>query len=272
MEKELLEAYRRIFAERKNEPEWAVKKHTSSCESEELVHCAIPFVGDTYGSQKTKILIYASAENLSWYINKCKEKCYLDNDEEAVNRHRNFFNSSKRDRFFPDVHIQPFNDGYLTIIALYIYLKYQTVEQMKMKPAEFLERISFANYGKYTIDSPKNEDYAKDPEKLAASHAYIEQDLKILRPDVIVMPGTIYNTDRDFVDRHKGNAEIIPIYQILPRTINSKKLIRKHDPADVNQLHSVVKVWYKQLKELKNNRTTENFLSVFTYLDGIKPQ
>lgn len=263
MEKELLETYRRIFAERKNEPSWAVHKHTPGCENE-LVHCAIPFVGEDYGSQKTKILIYASAENLSWY----KEKCYLDDDTLAITRHRNSFNDSrsKPDLFFPDVHIQPFNNGYLTIIALYIYLKKcQDVEQMT--PTEFLERISFANYGKYSITAPKNIDYAKDREKLAASHAYIEQDLKILRPDVIVMPGTIYNTDRDFVDRHKGNAEIIRIYQILPRTINSKKMISKHDPADVNTLHPVVKDWYEHLKAWKNNRTTENFLSVFPYLD-----
>lgn len=258
MEKELLEAYRRIFAERKNEPDWAVKKHTSSCESEELVHCTIPFIGKAYSEQKTKILIYASAENLRGYDG------YLDNDEEAVNRHRNFFNdSSKRDRFFPNVHIQPFDNGYLTIIALYIYLKKcQNIEQMK--PAEFLERISFANYGKYTIESSTNTDYAKDPKKLAASHEYIAQDLKILRPDVIVMPGTIYHTDRDFVDRHKGNAEIIPIYQINDRNINFR--ISRYAPADINNLHSVVFDWYRNLKD---NRTTDNFLSVFTYLDEI---
>ena len=260
MEKELLEAYRRIFAERKNEPSWAVHKRMPGCDSE-LVHCSIPFVGKAYSDQKTKILIYASAENLSWY-----KGGYLDKDEFAVNRHRYRFNDSlsKPDLFFPDVHIQPFNNGYLTIIALYIYLKYQTVEQMT--PAEFLERISFANYGKYTITSSKNIDYAKDPEKLASSHAYIEQDLKILRPDVIVMPGTIYNTDRDFVDQYKGNAEIIPIYQILPRTINSKNMIKRFEPADVKKLHPVVLHWYRHLKA---NRTTDNFLSVFTYLDKI---
>lgn len=269
MEKRLLEVYRQVFADKMNEPGWAVHKTTPG-RTRELIHCPIPFVGKYYAQQDTRILLYASAENLSGYNRKGSD--YLDDDDYAVNRHRSSFDSSVSDPsvFFPNIHIQPVNDGYLAIAALYIYLKFQPVD--RITPAEFLERIAVANYCKYTIQpapgKPKNRDYAGNSGYLAESHVYIENDIRILRPDYIIMPKTIYWADRDFVDGHKAGAKIIPIYQINARNINFR--IKEHPITPLQELAPAVQDWYKHLSRSGTfTKTQENFLSIFSYLDNV---
>lgn len=269
IEKSLLEAYKKEFSSRKNKPDWAVHKTTPG-HTHELIHCPVPFVGKSYHREKTKILLYASAENLSDYSSK--RLTYLDCDDDAVNRHRNSFNSSvvKPDVFFPDVHIQPITDGGLAIAAFYLYLKFQSTS--RILPAEFLEKIALANFCKYTIQSApgknQNQDYAGDPEYLAESHAYVETDLRILKPDYIIMPKTIYGADRDFIDSVKENAKIIPIYQINARNINLR--IKNYPRKSVRDIPPEVMEWYAHLGSNGiSGKTKENFLSVFSYLDEI---
>ena len=266
MEKSLLAVYKQIFSGRMNEPAWAVHKTTPN-HTRELIHCSIPFVGKYYHQEKTKVLLYASAENLSDYCRKRQD--YLDCDDYAVNRHRNSFDSSvlNPNVFFPDVHIQPINDGCLAIVALYVYLKFQSID--KISPSEFLEKISFANYGKYTITPEKqNRDYASDPNYLKASHAYIKNDIKILVPDYIIMPKAIYWADRDFIDSIKGNAKIIPIYQINARNINLR--IKNYPRTALRELHPELMEWYAHLGSNGiSGKTKENFLSIFGYLDDV---
>lgn len=265
MEKTLIELYKQIFSQRKNAPTWATHKNTPG-HSHELIHCPIPFVGKDYVKQNTKILLYASAENLSDYNSNGKN--YLDCDDYAINRHRNFFDSStaNSDVFFPNVHIQPINDGCLAIAALYVYQKFQSVDNIS--PADFLERIAFANYCKYTIQSATNQDYAYNGEYLKESHAYITQDLKILKPDYIIMPKTIYWADRKFIDSIKRTAKIIPIYQINARNINLR--IKNWPKASEAELNPVLLDWCSNLgKHGITGKTKENFFSVFSYLDDV---
>ena len=262
MENQLLKIYTQIFASKKNEPEWAMHKATAG-HTQKLIHCPIPFVGKEYARQKVKILLYASAENLTGYDG------YLDDDQYAIHRHRNFFESSTSnpDTFFPNVHIQPINDGGLPIVALYLYLKFHTVDQMT--PAEFLERISLANYCKYTIQSSsQNQDYATNKDYLEHSHEYIKADIEILKPDYIIIPKMIYWTDREFIDQIKGNAKVIPIYQMNARNINLR--IKKYPQKDLAELPPVLGQWYSHLEANGiKGKTKENFLSVFFYLDEV---
>ena len=267
MESQLREIYKQIFASRKNEPAWATHKTTVG-HTHELVHCPIPFVGKDYAQQSPKILVYASAENLTGYTG------YLDSDEKAINRHRSFFNWSvaEEESFFPNVHIQPINDGALALVALYVYMKFQPVDQVT--PAEFLERISLANYCKYTIQPDneggrfRNQDYANNAEYLQQSHTYIQTDLEALKPDYIIMPKAIYWTDRVFIDQVKGNAKIIPVYQMNARNINLR--IKKYPQTPVEELNPVLRSWYEQLHSNGiTGKTKENFLSVFAYLDEV---
>lgn len=265
MEKTLIEQYKQIFSQKKNAPTWATHKNTQG-HFNELIHCPVPFVGKYYDQQKVKILLYASAENLSDY--NSAGKTYLDCDNYAINRHREFFDSSTAnpDVFFPNVHIQPINDGCLAIVALYVYQKFQYVDHIS--PADFLERITFANYCKYTIQSSTNQDYAHNSEYLKESHAFIARDLEILKPDYIIMPKTIYWADRKFIDGVKGTAKIIPIYQINARNINLR--IKNWPKTSETELSPALLDWYCNLRKYGiTGKTKENFCSVFCYLDDV---
>jgi len=278
MEKELLEAYRQIFKSKNNEPSWAVHKTTEG-HTNELVHCPIPFVGKNYAKQNVKVLLYASAENLVGY--KDTDKLYCD--ELAINRHRNYFNDSvlNSDSFFPNVHIAPINDGSLLTVALYIYLKITKLEVST--PKDFLEMISFGNYCKYTA-TPKvvkgkmrNEDYVRNRRKLKESHEYIKKDIEVLKPDYIIMFGCIRDTERAFIDKVKGDACVIPIYQINATTINTKINKDERYTVDKNniekhlgELEEVIQCWYKKLNDNKiSGDTKKNYLSVFPYVDDV---
>jgi len=277
METALLKAYRQIFAGKGNTPTWAVHKTTPG-HTDELVHCPIPFVGRQYAKEKVRLLLYASAENLSDYNSKGKN--YLDCDDYAVNRHRNSFDLSvtNPDVFFPDVHIQPISDGCLAIAALYVYMRFQAVD--RISPADFLEHIAFANYCKYSIQpglareegrnrkQARNQDHAGNADYLKESHDYIKQDFEILQPDIIIIPKTIYYTDRRFVDQLKGGSRIIPIYQINARNINLR--IKHYPRTEEKDLNEVLHEWYKNLgKHGIRNKTKENFLSIFNYIDDV---
>ena len=254
--------YKEIFNAKNNTPEWATHKISQNHECE-LIHCSVPFVGKNYLKQNKRILLYASAENLSGY-HKCGG--YLDDDNFAVNRHRNFYDDSvSQNMFFPNVHIQPINDGALLIVALYVYQKYCNND--KMTPSEFLERISFANYCKYTIQSSENnKDYASNSKYLKESHDYIKQDIAVLKPDIIIMPKSIYKTNKKFIDGIKGDAIIIPIYQINSRNVNFR--IKKYPKTTLSELESTIVEWYNKLEDNGfKGKTKENFLGVFQYMD-----
>lgn len=258
--RELSDAYRCIFAGKANTPAWAVHKKSPP---DELVHCPIPFVGKDYPTAPIKILLYASAENL------CGYNGYLDCDDIALDRHRRWFNESaaRQDSFFPNVHIEPISDGCLATVAFYIYSKLAVAENIS--PSEFLERICFANYCKYTIQSASNVDYASDPKKLAESREYIASDTAILCPDIIIMPRSIYKYEKEFISGISGGAMIIPIFQINCRTINCQ-ISKKYPKADASLLDGTVLDWYRHLGANGiTGKTKENFLSVFSYLDDV---
>lgn len=258
---ELTEKYNTLFSNLEK-PSWAVHKINPS---NEYIHCTIPFVGKNYQKQKIKVLVYASAENLSNYNG------YLDDDMTAINRHRLYFDASiNKDTLFPSVHMKPMSDGSLLIASLYVVLKLYTSKGIDFKlpktPFDFLEQIAFANFCKYTIQSKKNKDYAKDKEKLISSENYVEQDIAILQPDFIIMPQVIYNTEKKFMDSIKGKATIIPIYQINHRTVNLT--INSNFPSyNKDNLHPLLYDWYNNL--WNNSKTQANYLSVFTYLDKV---
>ncbi|MGL4981583.1 MAG: hypothetical protein ACRC4W_01775 [Treponemataceae bacterium] len=191
---------KKIFSEDKQNPHWAARKKTV----DENIHPAIPFVGKNY--EKTRLLVYASAENLTYYEKSDKSIDKFENDELAINRRK--IKESKTS-FFPNIHIAPINDGSLLICAAYILEKLN--EELKYTtPYEFIENIAVDNFCKFSIKTgSKNIDYAKDLNKLEKSFAYVEEDLKILQPGILIIPKTIY--------RHKSVRDMIKkmgLYQI----------------------------------------------------------
>lgn len=259
----LLKSYDSIFLFKGDTPEWAVHKRDDRAK---LIHCSIPFVGNEYCRQDKKVLLYASAENLTGY-HQCSD-WNLDDNETASNRHRIWFDTSLQEKglFFPNVHIAPINDGSLILAAYYMFSKIAS-EEVALKPGEFIEKISIGNYCKYSIESSANKDYANDRSKLKVSREYVAEDLRILQPEYLIMPKSIYETERNFIDGVKGSTKIIPVYQINSGTIN-RIIAKKYSKYDENQLSASIVEWYNHLgKNGITGKTKDNYLAVFSYLD-----
>lgn len=268
----LISQYSSIFDKKGLEPDWAIRKAN---EPTKLVHPSIPFVGKKYFAQPVKMLVYASAENLTKYTG------HLDDDVKAINRHRLYFDQSVQvGEFFPCVHIGPFDTGSLTLCAYYILSKFMHINDVD--PAEFLESISFGNYGKYTVKpsvkqtknglTEENIDYAGDPQKLKESHDYIVADIEELKPDLIVIIDSTYNgagSQKDFITPLCPTATIVPIMQILPRNINFR-IAPNYSPHSLDDLDETTVRWYQELKEGGiTGKTKDKFRSVFSYLDAV---
>ena len=263
----LKEEYRKIF--QKNEkPDWAVKKHQNSADP---VRPSIPFIGREYQNAPKKVLVYASAENLTFYCDEKYDSNYLDNDKYAENRHRNKFEETKED-FFPDIHIGPMNNGALATAVLYICTKFLGFDlPERIKPAEFYEKIAVANYCKFSIHDKKNKDHANDSGKLECSKEYVKADLEVLKPDYIILPKTIYDNNEWIISDYAkdNNIKCIPIMQINQTTINChiKKYSKKMPEGAVHD-------WYEHLgigngKPRITGKTKENYMAVFDYLDTV---
>ena len=221
-----------------------------------------------------KVLLYASAENLSYYK---KPEDYLDDDDKAINRHRLFFdNSFIKDEcvFYPDVHIAPIDDGRLAVAAY--YLLHKKYDFPKCTPKELYEKICFANYGKFSAETNSNKDYASKKQKLSASTDYILRDLKILKPDIIIMVKSMLNSgnQRDVLKSSGLTFDIFPIYQITPRNIN--KYIKNYPKENYKHLDGNIKLWFTNIKNngrgSVTGKTKENYKSLFSYLDSIEAE
>ena len=278
----LLDAYRAICAKKGNTPEWAVRKRNAP---DEPVHCTIPFVGEHYGESSPRILIYASAENLTGYYpgnDSAWPGDWLDEDALAENRHRYCFSRSV-DQFFPHVHMAPMDCGALATAAYYLSLKLREEEDPEMLPARFYETVSFGNYAKYSIETPyqrkirlgvsesdsrANRDYASRKNLLSESHPCVRADLEILVPDIVILPASIYRQEKEFLESF-GAVRFLPIYQINPQVINLY-IARQWEKAPLSSLPASVRNWYAHLgRGGISGKTKENYLSVFTYLNGI---
>lgn len=251
--------YDRLFYDERLRPEWAVRK---TARPEEAVRPTIPFIGREYACRSIRMLLYASAENLAGY-NRFG-RTYLDDDEFAADRHRACFEEDK-DSFFPDVHIAPVNGGELSLAAYYIACKLTDVRDMK--PSEFYETMAFGNYGKFSIASGANIDYASKKTHLCVMREYVRADIGSLRPDIIIMPGSIYRAEREFLDDICKGVRIIPMHQINCRVINCH-IHPRYQEMPPSSLPEDIRLWYDNIRGI-SGATKRNYLSVFSYLDDI---
>lgn len=157
---------------------------------------AIPFVGKKYQNIEPKILSYASSENLSYAYDKnlypnALEIHKLENKEQ-FNRARYFYNKYKE--YFPYVHMEPFNNGSQLFITRHIISKLGYADKFDNDPYEFIEQISVANPGKFSIASKKNADYASNIKKMSFSIDYIKEDFAQLKPKIVILPKTVFET------------------------------------------------------------------------------
>ena len=250
--------YSNIYSKEENRPSWAVKK----IENKNIVYPSIPFIGNNY--DETRILLYASAENLKDYDG------WLDDDNLAANRHRIWFDKHSGNSFFPNVHIAPINNGGLVNIIGYVTMKTQPNFQFN-NPRELLEGVALANFGKFSIDveiGDKNIDYARDYNKLSKSLSYIKADLNILKPKVLIIPETIYNHHkiRKLLKTEFPEINIIPIYQLHHFNINHKNRLKKFKRKNQKEI-GILANWQTNFGAGLTGETSKNFYSFYTYLD-----
>ncbi|MCL2847417.1 MAG: hypothetical protein FWE13_01525 [Firmicutes bacterium] len=244
-----------------------VQKWTEANENDEFIPPTVPFVG--YNYTEGGVLIYASAENLS---NKGTHLECIRSSDNIYNRHRyafrKFFDKEKR------VWCQPICDGKLTIAGAYICKK-RSIKNLSYKsPNDFLNNIAFGNFGKFSIDengNGKNKDYASRLKFLEHSLDYVKKDICTLRPNLIIMPKTIYGLKtiskwlKNLLDEiGLTETEIITIYQINTQTINlffnNKNISINDEVVNIGELenwlieYGIKKDWYNPIFRYLNER------------------
>jgi hypothetical protein len=222
-ENELMLQYNRLYTET-NTP----KTYFKLKESGATIPPTIPFVGANYFSAPKKILVYGSAENLT-YLNDGKGHNineWMDKNDLSLvmNRHRAFFHrENARNTFFKNIHLRPADDGSLLIAARKIIEMFGlTVPDV---PADFLETICIANFGKFSIQTEsRNIDGAGSSSYLNDSLPYVKIDVQILKPDLIILPSSIFKRVRSKLILEAQNAnqnvQFAKIMQTNARVIN----------------------------------------------------
>lgn len=149
----------------------------------------VPLVGKNYKPVKC-LLIYASAENLTWLNANTPPARFKGN--KAWNRYRIQYEACGHNskEFFPDVGIQPVNDGGLLAAGLFLSQKLRL--QNRAKPRAYLETIAVSNWCKFSIKSDHNEDYITNIKKLTPSLPFVVGELALLQPAVVVVPKQLW--------------------------------------------------------------------------------
>lgn len=207
------------------------------------VQPAIPFVGTHYGRNNLgKVLVYGSSENLNFKFDKEAMEPTRNRTEYSrwrTGEHKGQVQS--KGNWFPWVHMTPVSDGTLLTAARYLIQLFEK-PGFFLTPAEFIEQIAVCNYGKFSLNGNRNRDYASSPKPLAVSDDYVKVDLRILRPDIIIVPRSIHRhalhrilSDHDTITVPHAQPTIWGIYQTNRRVINThitRQLKKAAWPAD----------------------------------------
>jgi hypothetical protein len=192
---------------------------------------SIPFVGTRY-RQRRDLLIYASAENLSWMNSKDIPERYRS--ELAWDRYRAAYEErvKESDGFFPNVGIAPVEDGGLLAAGLFVAGRRGL--PVRSRPRAFMETLAVSNWCKFSIrDSQKavNRDYVRDVKKLTVSLPYAIAELAELKPAVILIPNGVWRHPILSAAMRGAvpNAYFIPVPQCNPQVVNTH--LREYDAA-----------------------------------------
>jgi hypothetical protein len=229
LESELIERYAKELKNSKS-PSWAFPSQNWDCSKIPLKKPfppSIPFIGKNYYKAPKKIALYASAENLAHYERKPETVPEFLCDERVWNRHREA-NLKGWNKFFPRLHIGPVENGSLLCAVLFI-CNHMNIS-FPDEPSLFLENLVVGNVGKFSIAVDKtkkkdgtNADYAKGIEKIKPSLPYFQFDLETLRPDILILPKTIYAHQKvkDAVLTSLPEATIIPVPQFNSTVVHT---------------------------------------------------
>jgi len=223
-ENTLVSRYKELF-DKYRFPEWAYRFYPS-----------IPHIGNKVDECNVRCLVYGSAENLT-YSRKADEEINRIHEQQWY-RHRYF---RKYDGTFPHAHIQPINNGSLLIVSRYILSLLGYDKTFSNEPKRFIEEIVVGNFGKFSIDSETNEDYADKYKYLKESIEYVLADILVTKPDIIIMPRKIYyfrGVQSKIVPLLKKGTKIIPIYQTNRLAIGGRSFKTQIDECRTTRTHN----------------------------------
>ena len=237
---ELVKRFKAIF---NKPPRWAWQLKPS-----------IPLIGEKHKPGKG-LVIYASAENLSWLNGQKPPARFLG--EKAWNRYRLCYEEQGRntDDFFPDVGIRPANDGGLFAAGLFIAQK--TSLPTRAKPRSFLETIAITNWCKFSIKKKTNRDYVADVRKLTESLPYAISELAVLQPKVALLPKAIWRHAvlRAAMIGASPSTRFLPVPQFNARVVNIhlKRHDRKAARLKRKSAGTPLALWMKKLNRINHD-------------------
>ena len=214
----------------------------------------IPLIGKQYKPGKG-LLIYASAENLSW-LNAVPTPRRFQK-EHAWNRYRACYEEQDRksDAFFPNVGIQPMTDGGLFAAALFLAEK--TGLPTRKTPRAFLETVAISNWCKFSIEAEGNRDYIADVKKLTESLPFVIGELALLQPKIVLVPKQIWR--HPILKAAMRGASpcscFLPVPQFNSRVVNIH--LQKYDrpAAKLKRQHqnTPLALWMKKLSRINKD-------------------
>lgn len=179
---------------------------------------SIPLIGRGYKPGRG-LLVYASAEYLSWMRNRRHRRWQFFKEPIAWNRYRAQYESlgQEPDPFFPDIGISPVTNGGLLAAALFVAHARRLPKAQK--PCGFLEKIAVTNWYKSGVHSRRRQ---AGREKLEKSLPFVEHELKELRPKVAIVPKTIWDRAGVKIAMREASpkTEFLPLYQFVPWVVN----------------------------------------------------
>ena len=241
MEKQLIRRFKSTFT---TIPKWAWQFPPT-----------IPLIGQQFKPGKG-LLIYASAENLSW-MHDADTPARFSGKETAWNRYRVRYEETGKhsDSFFPDVGIQPVTDGGLFAAGLFVSQKNGL--PVRAKPRTFLEQIAVSNWCKFSIKSVTNRDYINNVDKLTESLPFVVGELAVLQPKVALVPKAIWKRPllRAAMRGSSPETLFLPVPQFNATVVNTH--LRKYDrpAADLKRQHRNTPLadWMENLSRLNKS-------------------
>lgn len=208
----------------------------------------IPVVGGDFGGRRMRVLVYASAENLTWAKQRSELPSQLWPEFQMI---RGRVDLAMRGG--TNVHIHPVDNGSLLKVARHILHRLEPQQRFsKRTPNQFLQEIAVANPGKFSVDKEVNKDTASNPELLAHSVAYIKADLAVLEPEIVILPATVLSSLRThglFPKSTFGNVRLVPIFQLSPQAINIHLTnALRGGPVEVREPHAAWPVLVNTLR------------------------
>lgn len=216
---------------------------------------SIPFIGRHFRPGRG-LLIYASAENLSWMNKEATPPRFTG--ETAWDRYRAQYEEAGRvsGEFFPNVGIQPVTDGGLLAAGLFVaeHLGLPT----RTVPRAFLETVAVSNWCKFSVQSVRNSDYIDVAEKLTSSLPFVISEVAILQPHTVLVPKSVWGRTvlRAAMRGASPHTRFMPIPQCNPRVVNTH--LRRYAAEAATIQRSMKGTWLADWMRHARGFRTEN--------------